>query len=286
MAGASAGSPVPVTSHHVVLVMEENQSYSSVVDNTKDWPNLNKLIAQGALATHYYANDHGSLSDYFMLTTGQYLTHDDGSTTVFDVPSIARAMLAQGVSFRVYAEGITVGYLGGDTGLYVLKHDPFAMLSDIADNQKAADQVLQPYAQFATDLSTKALPEFSFIIPNIDDDAHTGTPHQADSWLQTNVIQPLSTYFAFQSSGDGILIVEFDEAALSDTTNGGGQVAPVFWGPAVKPGYRQSSSILYQHQSMLRTVMELLSLPNPPGAAATAPSMGEFFNAPNTAATP
>jgi len=28
---------------------------------------------------------------------------------------------------------------------------------------------------------------------------------------------------------------------------------------------------------MLRTVMEALQLPNPPGAAATAPDMSEFF---------
>jgi acid phosphatase len=74
--------------------------------------------------------------------------------------------------------------------------------------------------------------------------------------------------------------VEFDEAATSDITNGGGHVSPVLWGPPVKVGYTQTSSTLYQHQSMLRTVMDLLQLPNPPGAAATAPSMSEFFTQP------
>jgi acid phosphatase len=71
--------------------------------------------------------------------------------------------------------------------------------------------------------------------------------------------------------------VDFDEAAVSDTTYGEGRVAPVLWGPIVKAGYTQTSSTLYQHQSMLRTVMEALGLPNPPGAAAVAPSMSEFF---------
>ncbi len=69
----------------------------------------------------------------------------------------------------------------------------------------------------------------------------------------------------------------FDEAATSDTTSGGGHVAPVFWGPIVKTGYMQTSTMIYQHQNMLRTVMEELLLPNPIGAAATAPSMSEFF---------
>jgi hypothetical protein len=51
----------------------------------------------------------------------------------------------------------------------------------------------------------------------------------------------------------------------------------VFWGPIVKVGYTQSSSTVFQHESMLRTVMEALQLSNPPGAAASAPSMAEFF---------
>ena len=74
-----------------------------------------------------------------------------------------------------------------------------------------------------------------------------------------------------------MLIADFDEAATTDTTHGGGQVSPVLWGPIVRPGYRQTSATVYQHESMLRTVMELLQLQNPPGAASSAPDMSEFF---------
>jgi len=264
-------------SKHVVMVMEENQSYSTVVGNTTDWPNLNSLIANGALPTNYYSNTHPSIGNYFMLTTGQILTNDDSSTTVWSVDNIARRMLAAGVSFKIYAEGITQGYVGGDTGLYLIRHNPFAMLSDVASNAQVANAVIWPFSQFATDLASDALPDFSFIVPDVDDDAHNGTPQQADTWLQTNVVAPLSNYSAFSSGGDGILIVDFDEALDTDTTNGGGHVSPVFWGPNVKAGYTQTSSTLYQHQSMLLTVMQALQLTNPPGAAASAPSMAEFF---------
>jgi acid phosphatase len=256
--------------------MEENQSYSTVVGATA-WPNLNTLIAHGALATNYYADSHPSIGNYFMLTTGQLLTTDDNSTQVFDVDNIARRMLSAGVTFRVYAEGITQGYTGGNTGLYLIRHNPFAMLSDVAGSQQVANQVLWPFSQFATDLANSALPEFSFIVPNVDDDAHDGTPQQADTWLQTNIVTPLSATDAFQSGGDGLLIVDFDEAADADTSHGGGHVSPVFWGPNVKPGYIQTSTNLYQHESMLRAVMDALKLPNPPGASANAPSMTEFF---------
>jgi phosphatidylinositol-3-phosphatase len=111
----------------------------------------------------------------------------------------------------------------------------------------------------------------------LNDDAHDGTPQQADSWLQSNVISLLSNYPPFAPNGDGILIVAFDEADLSDSTYGGGHVSQVFWGPKVLVGYTQTSATVYQHQSMLRTVMDALGLTNPPGDAATAPSMAEFF---------
>jgi len=103
-------------SHHVVWVMEENQSYSTVVGQTAVWPNLNNLIDEGALPTNYYADSHPSIGNYFMLTTGQTLTTNDNSTTVWNVDNIARRMLAEHLPFRIYAEGITQGYVGGNTG--------------------------------------------------------------------------------------------------------------------------------------------------------------------------
>jgi len=264
-------------SKHVVMVMEENQGYSSVVGNTGDWPSLNRLITSGALPTEYYADTHPSIGNYFMLTTGQLLTNDDNSTKIWDVDNIARRMRAAGILFKVYAEGIGQGYLGGNTGLYLIRHNPFAMLSDVADNAQVANQIIWPFSQFAADLASGNLPEFSFIVPNVNDDAHNGTPQQADSWLQMNLIEPLSAYPAFQPDGDGVLIVNFDEAATSDTTHGGGHVAAVFWGPIVNVGFTQTSTTIYQHESMLRTVMETLGLSNPPGSAAAAPPMAEFF---------
>ena len=69
----------------------------------------------------------------------------------------------------------------------------------------------------------------------------------------------------------------FHQAAGSKRALRAKQVAAVFGGPNVKAGYTQTSATVYQHQSMLRTVMEALRLSNPPGDAASAPSMAEFF---------
>ena len=95
MSGTTGNPPPPQmpTSQHVVLVMEENQSYSSVAGNKTVWPNLNALMKAGAQPTNYYADAHFSIPNYFMLTTGQPLTFDDNSTQVFNVDNIARHML-------------------------------------------------------------------------------------------------------------------------------------------------------------------------------------------------
>jgi acid phosphatase len=265
------------SSRHVVMVLEENLSYSAVAGNTTDWPNLNRLITSGSLATGYYANAHPSIGDYFMISTGQLLTADDASTMVWNVDNIARRMLTARASFRIYAEGIDWGYLGGDTGLYVIRHNPFAMISDIAGDPAMAKAVLAPFSQFAIDLANNMLPAFSFIVPNVNDDAHEGTPQQADSWLQKNVVSLLAQNAAFNPGGDGMLVIDFDEAAVTDTTNGGGLVAVTLWGPIIRQGYQQTTTTTYQHQSMLRTVMLVLGLTDPPAAAATAPTMAEFF---------
>ncbi len=262
---------------HMVIVLEENSGYASVVHNTAAWPNLNRLISQGGLATRYYANTHPSIGNYFMMTTGQILTNDDASTKVWNVDNIARQMISRHIYFRIYAEGISRGYRGGDTGQYLLRHNPFALLSDTAGSAAAAYQYIWPFSQFSIDAANGVLPTYSFVIPDAIDDAHSASPYQADQWLESRVVGPLSARPAFQPGGAGLLLVAFDEASTSDTAYGGGHVPLVLWGPPVKPGYVQASSTIYQHQSLLRLIMTGLGLTSPPAAAANAPNMNEFF---------
>jgi acid phosphatase len=93
----------------------------------------------------------------------------------------------------------------------------------------------------------------------------------ADNWLKTN-IDPLIKSPQFQK--DGLLVIAFDESG-NDNTNGGGRVAAVIISPFAKTGYK--STTLYQHESVLRLMLEGLGVKTLPGAAATAPKMWEFF---------
>jgi acid phosphatase len=249
---------------HVVIVVEENANYSDVI-NGSSMPYLKSLASQYGLATQYYANTHPSLGNYFMLTTGQIVTTDDGFTGTVDADNIVRQLLAAGKTWKSYAES------RGDPTLYVKRHDPLSYFSDVV-NSGAQMQNLVPFSQFSSDLANSALPNLSFIVPNLVDDGHDAPLQVADAWLKTN-IAPLVSNANFQK--DGLLIIVFDEADGSDSTNGGGHVAAVIISGKARKGFQ--SNTLYQHQSTLRLMLEALGISSFPGDASTAPDMGEFF---------
>lgn len=267
-------SPPPAAvprSNHVFLLVEENHRYSDVI-GTGAMPYLSGLASKYGLATQYYANTHPSIGNYFMLTTGQILTNNDSDCGTYSNDNIVRHLIAAGSTWKSYAQSLPyAGYTGCDTGAYVKRHNPFSYFSDVV-NSSSEGANLVPFTQFATDLANNQLPQFSFIVPDVNNDAHNGTLGQADAWLKQN-IAPLLSSSTFQT--DGILIIVFDEAENSDTQGGGGHVAAVVIGPKVKPGY--ISNFNYQHQSTLRTLLEALGADTSLGAAANAPDMKEFF---------
>ena len=262
--------------------MLENASYSDVI-NATSMPYLNSLAQKYALAMNYYANTHPSIGNYFMLTTGQILTNDDAFTGTVSDDNVVRELTAASKTWKSYAESLpSVGYLGGDQPPYLRHHNPMTYFSDV-QNSGTQQANLVPFTQFASDLASGNLPNYSFVVPNIYDDAHncpvgmsSCTLAQklsaADTWLQTN-IGPLIVDANFQKSG--LLIIVFDEAETSDTTNGGGHVPAVLVSPQLKQAYQ--STTLYQHQSLERFTMELLGVTTVPGAGATAPDMSEFL---------
>jgi acid phosphatase len=269
-------------SHHVVIVLEENHSYSSVIGSSS-MPYLNSLAAQYGLATQYYANTHPSIGNYFMLTAGQLVTNNDALNSTINVDNIVRHLLTAGKTWKSYAESLPfVGYTGGDVYPYVRHHNPLSYFSDVA-NSSVQKLNLVPFFHFSSDLANNALPNYSFVVPNINHDAHdcptgpTGcTTAQrlatADAWLK-NHIAPLLSNTAFRQ--DGILIIVFDESFSTDTAHGGGHVAAVVIGPKVKAGFK--STAFYQHQNILRTVLDALGVRTYPGSAAGAVDMTGFW---------
>jgi acid phosphatase len=280
--GQAANTPPPpgqqsVRFGHVFIVVEENANYADVV-GSPSMPYLNGLATQYGLAANYFANGHPSIPNYFELTTGQTLTLIDALTPhSFPVSedNVIRELIAAGKTWKSYAEDLpAVGYTGGDSGNYVVRHNPLAYMTDV-QNDPAQTKNLVPFSQFAADLPTANLPDYSFIVPNLCNDAHNCPLATADNWLKTN-LDPVIRSAVFQK--DGLLVIVFDEADTLDFTAGGGHVAAVIVSPLAKRGYK--SIAFYQHQSALRLMLEGLGVTRLPGDAATAPAMWEFFGTP------
>jgi hypothetical protein len=260
----------PPSSSHVFLVVEENHSYSDVIGNSA-MPYLNGLASKYGVATQYFANVHPSLGNYFVLTTGKIETTDDAFTGTISDDNVVRELVRASKTWRSYAESLpNPGYLGGDVFPYARHHNPFAYFSDVVGTPQAGNIV--PFSQFSADLASGSLPDFSFILPNLINDAHDGTLATADQWLAAN-IDPLIHSNGFQQND--VLIVVFDESDGSDLAHGGGHIPMVIVGPQIKSGFQ--STTFYQHESTLRLVLSTLGVSNFPGRASSAPDMGEFF---------
>ena len=284
--GVSAFAQVP-RSKHVYIVAEENRSYERVVGSPV-MPYLNGLLAKGAVATQFYSNMHGSLENYLILTSGQYLTHNNETLAVFNVDNIERHLLINGMTFKSYAQSLPfAGYTGLYSGAYMKRHAPLPYYTDMANSSLIKNHVSS--TELAKDIANGTLPNFAFITPDGNNDMHNCSANlnicfaAADNFLK-NTIGPLLASAPFQPGGDGVLIIWADEADLGTdnrcsatvSTGCGGHILVAMIGPQVKAGYKSTAT--YHHQSVLRTVLEAMgTTANFPSAANTAPDMREFF---------
>jgi hypothetical protein len=285
--GVSAFAQVP-RSKHVYIVAEENRSYEHIVGSAS-MPYLNSLINKGGLATQFYSNMHGSLENYLIVTSGQYITHNNDTLSVFNVDNLERHLLTNGMTFKSYAQSLPyAGYTGLYSGAYMKRHAPLPYYTDMANSSLIKNHVST--AELAKDIANGTLPNFAFITPDGNNDMHNCGSNlgaclwTADQFLK-NTIGPLLASAPFQPGGDGVLIIWADEADLSTDnrcsatvlTGCGGHIVVAMIGPQVKAGYRSTTT--YHHPSVLRTMLEALgTTANFPAAANTAPDMREFFN--------
>lgn len=276
-----SGPSIPAVQHFAIVVLE-NLDYSDVVGSSSA-PYINSLIAQGGLATQYYANTHPSIGNYFTMTTGEIITNDDNYTGVVTIDNVVRELQAASKSWKVYAQSLpSQGYLGGDVYPYLHHHNPISYFSDVQPPSQLNLNIVN-FSQLASDLANGQFPAYSFIVPDAQHDAHD-CPGQmndncdvsvrvaaADTWLSQNIPQ-LLTNPQFQQSG--ILVITTDESR-DDNRNGGGMVATVVVGTSVKAGYQGTG--MYDHRSLLGLSMTALGVSTIPNGAGSANQMTEFF---------
>ena len=237
---AKGSIPTPA---HVIIVMEENHSYSEIIGSSEA-PYINSLAQSGALFTNSFAVTHPSQPNYLDLFSGsdQGVIDDSCPHTFKGVANEESELIAMALSFRGYSEGLPKkGSEVCTQGEYARKHVPWTNFTNDPGKYSL------PFSSFPTDYSK--LPTVSWVIPDLLDDMHDGTIAEGDTWLEDN----LSDYVTWAQSNNSLLIVTWDE----DDGSEGNQIPTIFVGPMVKTG---QYSEMINHYNVLRTVEAMYHL--------------------------
>lgn len=283
---ASPPSSLPQFGHVVVMVLENTDYEESFgAGAATRAPYLNSLADQYALATDYYGVDHASLTNYIALTSGQ----TPKLSTQIDCPfydclygssvqHIGDQAEASGRTWKAYMDGMTTTCQHGPRNsldpylvylppfnTYATRHNPFMYYNNVVSDPPRCNSHDVPYTQLDADLASHALPNYSFISPDLCHDGHERKCglSAADAWASAEVPKLLASP-EFQA--DGVLVITFDEAEGHDTSgccgnSAGGRIGAVVVSPAFGKtgGYR--SSVPANHYSLLRTIEDSWGLP-------------------------
>ena len=247
---------------HIVMVIEENHSYSQIIDSL-DAPYVNRLAAQGAVFTQSFGVTYPSQPNYLALFSGSTQNITDHSCPhTFTTPNLGHALIAAGLTFAGYSEDLpSGGSLICSVGLYVRKHNPWVNWQDRGANGLPATANL-PMTSFPNEYST--LPTVSVIVPNQANNMHNEKSPEAiqtgDRWLREH----LDAYVQWAQQHNSLLIVTWDE----DNKKGNNRIATLFVGPMVQAGrYEQRIT----HYNILRTIEDLYGLSHAGASADAAP---------------
>ena len=263
---AAGARPAVPAFRHVLVVVFENRERGQVLGEGSA-PTFAALARKYAVLSRYTGVAHPSLPNYLALVSGS--THGivtDCTTCIVGGRNLADELDAAGKSWKTYAEGLPrAGFEGAGAGRYAKKHDPLLYFRDVADVWARAARVV-PYTQLARDLAAHALPDFGLVVPNLCDDMHDCSVATGDRWLRLNIVPLLGRPELARS----VVFVIFDEGLTDE--GGGGQVAALALGPAVRP--HSSFGAATNHYGLLRTIEDAWGLPHLGRSARAAPITG------------
>ena len=306
-----APPPPPVTPQlkgppvydHIVIVVEENKDYAEVIGRHDLAPYINNVLkAEGANFTQAFGEEHFSQGNYYWLFSGDnqgvgFADKVPDSETPgfpFETANLGASLIARGLSFKGYAEslpaiGSTVDKMVDDDGtwIYARKHVPWISFANVPNGTTVETSSNLRFADFPDDFNQ--LPTVAFVIPNLENDMHNGSPADSiaagDRWLEDN----LDAYYQWAKDNNSLLIVTFDEdndrrkyqgltdpfaeipagescktetrtTELEDACEMQNGVITIFAGAHIKPGdYAEGKGIT--HVNILRTIEAMYGLP-------------------------
>ena len=261
---AATGAVVPIPDFgHVFVVVFENKESGSVL-GSRDAPTFNQYARVYARATQFYGVTHPSLPNYLALVAGSTFGH---TTNCADCPIAARSLAdtidASGRTWKAYAEGLPArGYLGGSSGRYAKKHNPFAYFTPIINSPERRERIV-PFGELKKDAAQGQLPDLAFVVPDLCDSMHDCSVRTGDRWLRRTVGPLLKLPRT-------AIFVTFDEGASN--VRGGGHIPTLVVGTAVRP--KSTFRLVANHYGLLRTIEQGWGLPRLGRSARARPLTG------------
>ena len=186
---------------HVVVIVEENKGYATVLDRGYA-PNLAPLAHTYGSATRMFAEVHPSEANYVALLGGDtFGIHDDdawycvpGSTRpsckgasapdyvphLIEGPNLATQLAAKGLGWRAYLEDLpapgSLAIFSPETAnapaaLYAAKHTGFTNFASVHADADLARELVG-FETLLPDLAAGTLPAFTLIVPNQCNEMH------------------------------------------------------------------------------------------------------------------
>jgi hypothetical protein len=268
--GGETGTP-PATFDHVILIMMENNSYSSVIGHAPTYidPVLTKQCGIGTNFKDTISSN--SLPHYMKLTSGVENPTADCSYNASSCHSTSNNIFNQlGIAnWKSYEEGLSSAGSCTSTHTppgYAARHDPPVFYDDIPGHTCPSNIVsfspgVYNSGNLYTDLNNNALPKFSLITPDVPDDMHvltTGGASQVatgDTWLShwIPVILNSKTY----TQSNTVVFIFWDEG----DSGGTGQSLPNFvispWTGNLKPTTTYDDCTAFHVMEQLTGVAQL-----------------------------
>jgi phosphatidylinositol-3-phosphatase len=259
---ATSAAAIPDFDHIVVVVFENKETRS--VLGARDAPTFNAYGRTYARLTRSYGVTHPSLPNYLALVSGStWGIRANCITCELKGRSLADTIEASGRTWKTYAEGLPRrGFLGGASGRYAKKHNPFAYFTPIRNRPERAQRIV-PLTELAPDVAAGSLPDFALVVPDLCNSMHDCSVRVGDAWLRRTVGPLLDV-------PNTAIVVTFDEGATK--VRGGGHIPTLVLGTAVRPGTTYTRPT--NHYGILRTIEDAWHLPRLGASARVPPVTG------------
>ncbi|EPS93298.1 hypothetical protein FOMPIDRAFT_1170659 [Fomitopsis schrenkii] len=243
-----------------IQIWFENTDFETAASS----PTFEKLSEQGLLLTSYYAMTHPSEPNYIAVAGGDFFGNavDDFRAIPMNISTIVDLLDQKNISWASYQESMPYdGYTGynytsfdyisgtGAYTYYVRKHNPLVIFDSVSNVTERALRI-RNFNDFAKDVNASAIPQWSFITPNLVNDGHDTNIDFMSQWIQF-WLKPLLADTRFNDNRTVILLT-FDETETYSINN---RIWTLVLGGGLPASLKNTTDdTFYTHYSCLSTV--------------------------------